>query len=208
MRQDDDATANENTAHQDKFSPVKLDTSESPTVNMSLVTNGSEHCKSHAPYHTTKDEFTLNDSISVNNAATLVNCIKVKENYSAGESSIISTYDPLPDHTDNMQNEYNDFDKDVDQPSHDSRIVEKKTQIKSLPVLTIESTGENTKRENKVIAQCKVLCKPTTDRLDENMTSQCAPFVSRIDQVEFSHAGIIYTNTTKCLVLSVQDYQY
>ncbi|CAG2246716.1 unnamed protein product [Mytilus edulis] len=91
-----DLKENEKTENQDKSSLERHGSSEFLPANMPLVTDGSAHCSSHVPLMTAKEDSALNDSVHVNNAATLVNLTHVEEEHSEGESFITSTDDQLP----------------------------------------------------------------------------------------------------------------
>ncbi|VDI75752.1 Hypothetical predicted protein [Mytilus galloprovincialis] len=110
--------------------------------------------------------------------------MEVQEEQSGDESFIISTDDPLPDQSDKMQ-QYSYHDKDVDQPFIDSRIVEEKASIESMPVLLEESTRKKIQRENIVNTPGEVLYEPKSDRLDQNRTQPVEPLILCKDTVQF-----------------------
>lgn len=128
--------------------------------------------------------------------------MEVQEEQSGDESHNISAYDPLPDQSDKMQ-QYSYHDKDVDQPFIDSRKVEEKAPIESLPILSEDST-----RENIVITPCEVLYEPKSDRLDQHRTQPVEPFVPCKDTVQFLQEGMVYSNKISLLFLFTQYYLY
>ncbi|CAG2246717.1 unnamed protein product [Mytilus edulis] len=77
-----DLKENENTENQDKSSLERHGSSEFQPANMPLVTDGSAHCSSHVPFMTAKEDSALNDSVHVNDAATLMNLSQVAEQHS------------------------------------------------------------------------------------------------------------------------------
>lgn len=187
MRQEEDIStnlnANEHTVHPEA--------SEIPSENIS----GSAHFNSHSPYMTTKQELTLNGSIPVNNAVTLDDFMEVQENHSEDGSYIVSADETMLDQPEKMQNKYSNYDKNVDPSFTDSsRIVKEKIQIESLPAFSEESSEENQKKENTVIAQSEVHLEPPFGRLYADAAPQGKTFVPRTEIVKYTHAGMMFLN--------------
>lgn len=165
------------------------ETSEIPSENIS----GSAHFNSHSPNMTTKQELTLDGSIPVNNAVTLKNFMEVQENYSGDASYIVSADETMPE---KMQNKYSNYEKNVDPSFTDSsKIVKKeKIQIESLPAFSEESSEENQKRENTVIAQSEVHLEPTIGRIYADAAPKGETLVPRTEIVKNTHAGMMFLN--------------